>query len=366
MLSSQPVITALATIAPAPLSVTGTSTAANKTYDATNAATVTGGTLSGVLTADIGKVGLTQSGTFASPNAGTNIQVTATDTLGAGTSGANASANYVLSSQPVITALATITPASLTVLGKTVADNIVYDGTPDVLLSGGVLNGVLPSDIGKVTMNQQGNFISYYVGTAIPVIASNTLSGGQFENASANYRIIQQPIVQGTANISAAPLTVDGLISALNKTYDGTNAATFKGSYLSGILTQDISNILLNQLGLFASANVGSNIQVFPAMTLSGSAAGNYLIIQPNGTYRATISPISTPNADTLPILNPINNNTILDNMSGSIMQTDQIRVSKIYEYPTNLDQNKFFSNDDIRGLVTSEAEQNDISDEGF
>jgi hypothetical protein len=69
------------TIAQAPLTVLGTAVS-GKTYDGTTTAALTLGSLSGVVLGDT--VTLTQAGSFASPNVGTGIAVTAADTLGGG------------------------------------------------------------------------------------------------------------------------------------------------------------------------------------------------------------------------------------------------------------------------------------------
>jgi hypothetical protein len=76
------------TITPASLTVTAT-TVAGKTYDGTAAATLTGGTLVGMIAGDT--VSLSQSGNFSTALVGNGIPVTATDTL----SGASA-ADYTL------------------------------------------------------------------------------------------------------------------------------------------------------------------------------------------------------------------------------------------------------------------------------
>ncbi len=77
-------------VSPKLLTVSG-ATADNKYVDGTTNATLSGGTLSGVLSADTADVTLSQTGTFASAAAGTGISVTATCSLG----GAKAS-NYLL------------------------------------------------------------------------------------------------------------------------------------------------------------------------------------------------------------------------------------------------------------------------------
>ena len=87
---------------PATLTVNGTSVG-TKVYDGTTAATLTGGMLIGVISGDA--VSLSQSGTFASANIGTDIAVTATDSL----IGANAS-NYSIVEPSGLTG--SIVPAS--------------------------------------------------------------------------------------------------------------------------------------------------------------------------------------------------------------------------------------------------------------
>src|SRR6201999_819453 len=78
--------TAAAHISPKCLTVAG-ETALNKVYDGSTSATLTGGSLDGLVAGDT--VTLTEGGTFASANVGTGISVAANDAL----SGASAS-NY--------------------------------------------------------------------------------------------------------------------------------------------------------------------------------------------------------------------------------------------------------------------------------
>jgi hypothetical protein len=100
-----------------------------------------------------------------------------------------------------------------------------------------------------------------------------TLSGA----AAGNYSISQPAL---SANITVKGLTVTGATAA-NKTYDKTTAATISGGSLSGILTGDVVTLATATSGTFASAGVGTGIAVTSAMTLSGTAAGNYSITQP-------------------------------------------------------------------------------------
>jgi hypothetical protein len=91
------------------ITITGV-TAANKPYDGNNSATLTGGSLVGVLAGDLADVSFTAgTGTFASVNVGTGITVATTGYVLTG----SASANYSLTAQPTTTA--DITQASQTI-----------------------------------------------------------------------------------------------------------------------------------------------------------------------------------------------------------------------------------------------------------
>ncbi|TDV03999.1 YDG domain-containing protein [Paraburkholderia caballeronis] len=255
-------------ITPATLTVSGT-TVAGKVYDGTTSATLNGGALSGLIGDDA--VALSQSGTFATKNVGTNIAVTTADAL----SGADAG-NYVLQ-QPTGLA-ANITPATLTVSGTTVAGK-VYDGTTSATLNGGALSGLIGGD--AVTLSQSGTFATKNVGSNIGVTASDTLAGTD----AGNY-VLQQPTGLA-ANITPATLTVSGTTVA-GKVYDGTTSATLNGGALSGVIGGDA--VALSQSGTFATKNVGTNIAITTADALSGADAGNYMLQQPTG-LAASITP---------------------------------------------------------------------------
>lgn len=106
-------------VSPKPVTITGV-TAANKVYDATVTASLSGGVVSGVVSGETVNV-VPGSGVFDSPNAGTRNVIAS----GYSISGPN-SGNYLLSSQPVPPA-ALITPRPVQLSGvKT------YDGTSNV------------------------------------------------------------------------------------------------------------------------------------------------------------------------------------------------------------------------------------------
>ena len=239
-------------IYPRPLTVTGT-LAANKVYDGTNNATITGGTLNNVVTGET--ITLSQAGTFSSSNAGMGIAVNMNGII----SGITA-ANYVLTQPSGI--ISNITPSPLTVIGTMVASK-TYDSTTTASLSGGTLSGKIYSG-DKVNLMQSGNFISKNVGQSVAVIASDSID-------NSNYQITQPAGL--SANISKANLTVNGTIVEIKNIQ-----VQLTGGSLQGVYPGDHVNLI--QSDYFTSLNSGAN-PVIAAYYITGLDAGNYNLIQP-------------------------------------------------------------------------------------
>src|SRR5207237_907482 len=126
---------------------------------------------------------------------------------------------YVLPT-PQATTTANITAKALTVTGVT-ANNKAYDGNTTATLntSVAVLNGLVGAD--SVTVSGgTGTFADKNVGTGKAVTVSGITLGG---TSAGNYTLTQPARL--TANITVKTITVTG-ISANNKVYDGTTAAT--------------------------------------------------------------------------------------------------------------------------------------------
>ncbi|MES1981689.1 MAG: YDG domain-containing protein [Pseudomonadota bacterium] len=260
------------TVNPASLSVIGT-TVSNKIYDGTTAATLTGGVLNGVISGDT--VTLTQAGTYATKNVGTNIAVTTNDSLG----GASAS-NYSLAQPTGLTA--NIKPKALTIDGTT-ASNKIYDGTTAATLTGGILNGVISGD--TVTLTQAGTFATKNVGTNIAVTTNDSLGGA----SASNYTLTQPTGL--AANIKPKALTISG-ITASNKVYDGTTAATVStaGATYAGLVAGDMLKV--SATGVFTDKNVGTGKTVLLTSTYAGVDVGNYSITgQASTTANITPAP---------------------------------------------------------------------------
>ena len=151
-----------------PLTVTGAA-AANKVYDKTNAATISG-TLSGVVSGDA--VTLIGTGTFAQVNIGAGIVVTSTSTL----SGTNAG-SYTLTQPTGLTA--NITARALTVTGA--ANSKTYDGTTSSATVPTITSGALQgSDVAAFTET----YDTKNVGTSKVMTPSGVVTDG---NSGNNY-----------------------------------------------------------------------------------------------------------------------------------------------------------------------------------
>lgn len=173
-----------------PLTITGM-TAADKDFDDSDSATLsfTGASLVGVVGSDavtINSSGAT--GTFASPNVGTNIAVTAS---GVGLSGAKAS-NYTLSAQPATTA--DISARALTITATSQA--ITYgDSTPTPAFTTSGLQG--NDAIASVTFTYSGANApnaptasgSYSITPSAAVFSSGSASNYTFSYTPGTYDI---------------------------------------------------------------------------------------------------------------------------------------------------------------------------------
>jgi hypothetical protein len=245
-----------ASISQKALTVLGES-ASNKTYDGTTTATLSGGSLSGLVARDTGNVTLTDAGSFTTANAGANIAVTTADSLSGSAAG-----NYTLI-QPTLSA--TITPKALTDTGET-ASSKTYDSTTTATLSGGSLSGVVAGDAGNVSLTEAGSFASPHVGTGIAITTADSLSG----SAAGNYTVTQT--LGLSANITPEAITVTAQPSS--KVYDGTINSFTAPLVTNGTLYAANGGKLAET---YSSADIGTGLTLTP--TLTGlTHAGDYTI----------------------------------------------------------------------------------------
>ena len=247
------------TVSPKVLTTTG-EIASNKAYDRTTVATITGATAVGTVNGDV--ITIIGGGSFADFNVGTAKPITAALTL----SGTNAT-SYTLTQPTGLTA--DITAKDVTILVAS-ANNKVYDGNTNAILSGTLTGVIAPDD---VTLNASAFFDSSSVGTAIQVTSTSTLSGAVI----ANYNLVQP--IDLVADITPKALTISGA-TAQNKIFDGNTNANITGT-LVGVIAPD--DVTLVATGTFATSAVGVNIPVTSTSIIVGGDITNYILIQPTG-----------------------------------------------------------------------------------
>ncbi len=279
VLSANPASTA--EITAKPITVSGI-TALNREYNGTTTASLNVGIAApttGASSDTDNKIYSTDSvsvdtsaavGTFANANVGTAKPVTIT---GLALSGTDAG-NYIVTGAS--NATASITPKALTVSGTTVA-NKTYDGTTAASLSNGTLVGVISADLAHVSLAESGTFADKNVGTAKQVTAADSLSG----SAASNYSLTQPTGL--SADITKADLSISG-ITATNKVYDTTTAASLAGTAALNALGNDVVNVSGTGTALFADKNAGTGKTVsVTGFTITGTDASNYNVVQPTG-----------------------------------------------------------------------------------
>ncbi|MBL8329745.1 MAG: filamentous hemagglutinin N-terminal domain-containing protein [Rubrivivax sp.] len=266
-------LTVSGTITPAVLSISGT-TAAGRSYNGTTAATLTAGTLSGLVGSETLNVAAT--GTFDSANAGSRT-ASATYTLSNGT---GLAANYTLAGTTGHTA--TITPVALSISGTT-ASGRSYDGTTAATLTAGTLSGMVGSETLNVAAT--GTFDSANAGNRT-ASAAYTLSDGT--GLAVNYTLAGT--TGHAATITPLALSISGTTAA-GRSYDGTTAATMTAGTLSGLLGSETLNV--SATGSFDSANAGSRTASATYTLSNGTGlASNYTLAGTTG-HAATITPLA-------------------------------------------------------------------------
>ncbi len=214
---------------------------------------------------------ISKSGSFSQSEAGTGIAYSVSFAL----QGTDKDNYHLGATSPLNGNDGEIGTVQLTVTGA-VAENKVYDGTTDAVITGAILSGAINGDDVTLDNADKGTFVQAGIGTDIAVSTSMTLAGTD----AANYTLVQP--TGFTADITAKELTVINAV-AENKVYDGTLDATISGAVLSGVETGDDVTLDNATTGTFTQSEAGSDIAVTTSMSISGADAGNYTLMQPTG-----------------------------------------------------------------------------------
>ncbi|WP_332862927.1 YDG domain-containing protein, partial [Janthinobacterium svalbardensis] len=275
-----------ANITPKALTVTGV-TAANRDYDGTRNAVLSGGALSGLVSGETLNLNLTnQTGVFADKNAGSGKVVTVTGaTISDGTTGL--ASNYAISNASGVTA--NISKATINNVSNVGVNNKTYDGSATATLTGtATFSGIIGAD--SLTVAGNGEFSDKNAGMGKTVDVSGLTLGG----ADVGNYTLASTTSSGVASITQKALTVTG-VTAASRDYDGTRNAVLSGGALNGLVSGETLNLdLTNQAGVFADKNAGSGkVVTVTGATISDGATGlasNYTFSNASGVT-ANITP---------------------------------------------------------------------------
>ena len=285
-----------ATILAKLLTVSGLSVPANKTYDGTTTAVVsgtpgllgsetagTGSTADGKpYTGDTINVGGSATGTYNSAN----VASAATVTFG-GLTSSNSNYSLSLGSQA-----ATMLAKLLTVSGLSVPASKTYDGTMTAVVSGtpglqaAETAGTGSTADGKPYTGDTINFVGSATGTynSANVASASSVTFGGVTSSNSNYSL---SLGSYGATITAKSLTVSGLSVPASKTYDGTTTAVVSGT--PGLLGSE-------------TAGTGSTGDGKPysgdSITFGGSATGTYNSANVASAANVTFGGVTTSNSN--------------------------------------------------------------------
>ncbi|WP_407179468.1 YDG domain-containing protein [Bradyrhizobium sp. STM 3562] len=275
--------TTMADIAKAAITAVTGITAANKTYDGTTSATLdtSGAGFNGLISGDSLTLA-SATGAFGDKNAGVGKTV---NVWGLTLGGADAG-NYTLAATTATTT-ADIAKAPITAVAGITAANKIYDGTTNVALdtSGASFTGTILGD-SLTLVGATGAFSDKNAGVGKTV----TISGLTFGGADAgNYTFAGTAAT--TADIAKATITAIWGITANDKIFDGSTAATLNTltARFNGMMPGDELSIG-SAAAVFDSATPGYRKPVtITGLTLAGADAGNYTLADTTASSTASI-----------------------------------------------------------------------------
>lgn len=286
VLASAAPVSTRADILPRPLTLTALSVA-NKVYDGSTVASVSGGVLDGLVAGETLGVGAI-SANFDTPHAGTAKPVTADVVLADGTGGGKTT-NYVLTGGSTAQGVGNVLPRPLTVSGLS-ADSKVYDGSREAVVKVGSLTGLVGAE--TLTVAATGQFATPDAGQGKTVAVTLSLADGASGGRASNYAWGAAPPAV-TADVTPRPVTLtDPRVTV--RPYDGTRLATLDGAQVNGLVAGEA---LVVQLlgGLFDSPDAGTGKAVTGTLALAdgpGGRAANYQLVSPGSSVlTGTIAP---------------------------------------------------------------------------
>ena len=278
-------------VTPAPLTVTAND--ASKAYGTTITLPLTAFTTVGLINGDtVTSVIEASPGAVASaPVAGSPYAITPSSASG----GTFVPSNYIIS---YVNGKLTVTAVPLSVTANDATK--IYGDTVTLPLTAFTTVGLVNGDtVNSVTETSPGTVATAPVAGSPYVITPNGAAGGTF--VPSNYII---SYVNGKLTVSPKALT--GTITAADKLYDTTTAATITGRDLIGVVGSDVVSYSGGTAN-FDTPNVGVGKPVTGTdLGLVGTDAGNY-VVNSTATTTASILPIvpSVPQPGVAPLVPP-------------------------------------------------------------
>ena len=273
-------------------------TAADKVYDGTRNATISGGSLSQAIAGD----DLTLNGAtglFDTRNVGTGKLVT----ISGGTFAGADKGNYSLNGTGTTTVDITAKPITIGIAGSVAKE---YDATTTASLNANqfVLNDVIANDAISVAGPAQGSYDSPNVGTQKPVTATGAF---QISGADArNYSIGAINLTNATSNtVSTTAIGNVGTITPATLIYNADPAVRELGLPVAGLTgnvtgfkgADNVTTATSGTLGWQSIATVESLPGSY-AVNGIGLSAGNYVFTQAPGNAKALVlMPINSAKA---------------------------------------------------------------------
>ena len=253
-------------------------TGANKTYDGTRTADITGGTINTGVSGE--SLSVSGSGLFADKHAGNGKQVTVADvTTLTRVDGTGSWSNYNLTTTGSLSTTANIDRAALTVTANAV--NKTYDGTLTASGSGTV--GPLAGAGDAVSSSGVQNYLDKNAGSGNKVVRASgvVIKDSAQVDTTGNYLITYVDSLTGS--IQQAPLEIG--VNSITKTYDGTLSASAQAVVRSGTLFSGDS--LSGGTFAFTDKNAGQGnktVTVTGVTVGDGTHNSNYNVSYVNNT----------------------------------------------------------------------------------
>lgn len=248
------------------LTVSGT-TVADKVYDGSDTATVTAGTLAGLIGSDEVPVGVTATGTFASKNVAYSYYVEQQDvTIVYALTGALAN-NYIAPDGETLQAK--INPKTLSNVNPTKD----YDGSNEFSIALTTEKGIVDGENIVIYVQAASKNVGVYknsdgtIGDCVFYDSGEETSNYAWGDAC-------------TATITKLQLVVDTTVA--NKIYDGTTNGSVKSLTSNAIEGDDL---VITPTVTFANKNVGYNASCHVTYSISGDDADNYIVPQDETKY---------------------------------------------------------------------------------